>query len=88
MLGHSATGKIINFVACRMLDILKQTTRARILETYKGASMNLGWVTNKIYMGADKSLARPIGKQATFPAFYLTWKFITAFTRVHHLSLP
>jgi len=41
-----------------------------------------------LYMGADKSLARPGRKQATFPAFYGTWRFITTFTRVHHLSLP
>jgi len=40
------------------------------------------------YRGADKSLARPRRKQATFPAFYGTWRFITTFTRVHHLSLP
>ena len=26
--------------------------------------------------------------QAAFPAFYGTWRFITAFTTVHHLSLP
>jgi len=38
--------------------------------------------------GADKSLARPGRKQATFPAFCGTWRFITTFTRVHHLSLP
>jgi len=41
-----------------------------------------------IYRGADKSLARPERKQATFPAFYGTWRFITTFTTVHHLSLP
>jgi len=40
------------------------------------------------YRGADKSLARPGRKQATFPAFCGTWRFITAFTRVHHLFLP
>ena len=40
------------------------------------------------YMGADKSLARPGRKQATFPTFYGTWRFITTFTTVHHLSLP
>jgi len=39
-------------------------------------------------MGADKSLARPGRKQATFPAFYGTWWSITTFTRAHHLSLP
>jgi len=38
--------------------------------------------------GADKSLARPGRKQATFPAFYGAWRFITTFTRVHHLSIP
>ena len=38
--------------------------------------------------GADKSLARSGRKQATFPAFYGTWRFITTFTTVHHLSLP
>ena len=38
--------------------------------------------------GAGKSLARPGRKQATFPAFYETWRFITTFTTVHHLSLP
>jgi len=40
------------------------------------------------YRGADKSLARPGRKQATFPAFYGSWRFITTFTRVHNLSLP
>ena len=39
------------------------------------------------YRGADKSLARPGRKQATFPAFYGTWRLITTFTTVHHLSL-
>ena len=28
------------------------------------------------YRGADKSLAGPGRKQATFPAFYGTWRFI------------
>jgi len=41
-----------------------------------------------VYRGADKSLARPGTKQATFPAFYGTWRFITTFTTAHHLSLP
>ena len=41
-----------------------------------------------IYTGADNSLARPGRKQATFPAFYGTWRFITTFTTVHNLSLP
>jgi len=40
------------------------------------------------YRGADKSLAQPGSKQATFPAFYGTWRFITTFTTVHHLSPP
>ena len=40
------------------------------------------------YRGADIYLARPGRKQATFPAFYGTWRFITTFTTVHHLSLP
>jgi len=40
------------------------------------------------YRGADKSLALPGRKQATFPAFYGTWRFITTFTTDHHLSLP
>jgi len=43
---------------------------------------------SKCYMGADKSLARPGRKHATFPAFCGTWSCITTFTRVHHLSLP
>ena len=34
-----------------------------------------------LYSGADKSLARPGRKQATFPAFYGTWRFITTFTK-------
>jgi hypothetical protein len=42
----------------------------------------------EFYRGADKSLARPGRKQATFSAFYGTWIFITTFTRVHHLSIP
>jgi len=41
-----------------------------------------------IYRDADKSLARPRRKQATFPAFYRTWRFITTLTIVHHLPLP
>jgi len=41
-----------------------------------------------IYTGADKSLARPRRKQTTFPAFYGTWRLITTFTKVYHLSLP
>jgi len=36
-----------------------------------------------LYRGADKSLARPGRKRATFPAFYGTWRVITTFTRVH-----
>ena len=87
-LGLRATGEVINFVACKMLDILKRTTRARILETCKRMSMNLGWVTCKNYMDADKSLARPGRKQATFPVFYGIWRFITTLTTAHHLSLP
>ena len=51
------------------------------------------WISEQttiIYLrrGANKSLARPGRKQAAFPAFYRTWRFITTFTRVHHLSLP
>ena len=42
----------------------------------------------RLYRGADKSLARPGRKRATFPVFYGTWKFITTFTRDHQLSLP
>ena len=38
------------------------------------------------YRGADKSLAQLGRKQAIFPAFYATWRFITTFTTVHHLS--
>jgi len=41
----------------------------------------------RLYRDVDKSLARPGRKQATFPAFYGTWRFITTFTAVHHLSL-
>ena len=41
-----------------------------------------------LYSGVGKSLARSGRKQAIFPAFYGTWRFITTFTRVHHLSLP
>jgi len=40
-----------------------------------------------IYTGADKSLARPGRKRATFPASYGTWRLITTFARVYHLSL-
>jgi len=48
----------------------------------------LNYVLNESYTGgADKSLARPGKKRATFPAFYGTWRFITLFTRVHHLFL-
>ena len=38
-------------------------------------------------MGADRSLARPGRKQATFLAFCVTSRFVTTFTAVHHLSL-
>jgi len=41
-----------------------------------------------IKSGADKSLAQPGRKQATFPAIYGTWRFITTFTTAYHLSLP
>ena len=41
-----------------------------------------GIAESEFYKGADKSLARPGRKQATFPAFYGTWRFITTFTRV------
>jgi hypothetical protein len=37
------------------------------------------------YRGADKSSAQPGRKQASFPAFYGTWRFITTITTVHHL---
>jgi len=40
------------------------------------------------YGGSDKFLAQPGRKQATFPAYYGTWRFITTFTKVYHLSLP
>jgi len=40
----------------------------------------------KNYRGADKSLARPGKKQATFPAFYGIWKFMTTFTTVPTLA--
>ena len=45
------------------------------------------WRSVLSYRVANKSLAQPGRKQATFPAFYRTWTFFTAFTRVHHLSL-
>jgi hypothetical protein len=51
----------------------------------------LTWISRSaliVYRGAGKSLARPGRKQATFPAFYASLRFITTFTRVHHLSLP
>ena len=53
-----------------------------------GVEIPLGPVSVKLYRGADRSLARPGRKEATFPAFYGTWRYITTFTRVHHLSLP
>jgi hypothetical protein len=34
------------------------------------------------YRHADKSLAQPGRKQATFPAFYGTLRFITTFTTI------
>ena len=40
------------------------------------------------YKGADKSLAKPGRKQATFPEFYGNCKFTTTFATAHHLSLP
>ena len=46
------------------------------------------WFIVLDYRGAEKSLARPGKKQATFLAFYGTWRFITLLTTVHHLSLP
>ena len=38
------------------------------------------YIYTHIYRGADKYLARPGRKQATFPAFYGTRRFITTFT--------
>jgi len=40
-----------------------------------------------MYSCADKSLVGARRKQATFPAFYWIWRFITTFTRVNHLYL-
>ena len=54
----------------------------------EAAVINISILLFLTYRDADKSLARPGKKQATFPAFYGTWSFITIFTRVHHLSLP
>jgi len=54
---------------------------------YVVAAHRQSW-TDGNYSGADKSLARPGRKQATFPTFYGTWRFITTFTTFHHLSLP
>jgi len=45
-------------------------------------------ITTSLCRGADKSLARPERNQATFPAFYDTWRFIAMFTTAHHLSVP
>jgi len=50
--------------------------------------VTLSFIKVHINRGADKSLARPGRKQATFPAFYGSWKFVTTFTTAHHLSLP
>ena len=36
---------------------------------------------------ADMSLDRPCRRQATFPVFYGTYRFITTFTTAHRLSL-
>jgi len=41
-----------------------------------------------LYRGADKSLARPGTKQATFPTFYGTWRFITQFTKFNTCTYP
>ena len=64
-------------------ESISNNWRGKILNSFLGKASPL-----RLYRGADKSLALPGRKQATFPAFYGTWNFITTFTRVHHLSLP
>ena len=54
----------------------------------KTFNTNCNVVIHYNLQGADKSLARPGRIQATFPALYGTWRFITPFKTVHHLSLP
>jgi len=58
-----------------------------LLSSTCGTKFSWNEATVMQYWGADKSLAPPGMKQATFPAFYGTWRFITTFTRFHHLSL-
>ena len=60
---------------------------AMFIDGYRLSSMRQQ-NTVEFYKGADKSLARPGRKEAAFSAFYGTWRFITIFTRAHHLSIP
>ena len=69
-----------------LYGILDGTTKnePKMQENLKSKNLTPGFY----YRCADKSLARPARKQATFPTFCGTWRFITTFTRVHHLSVP
>jgi len=42
----------------------------------------------RIDKDGEMYLGRPGRRKATFPEFYGSWSFITAFTSAHHLSLP
>ena len=78
------------------ISIVKPTRCTNVSNLfYFGMTLYMFWAvfpsiirSSRLYRGADKSLARPGRKQATFPTFYGTWRFITTFTTVHHLSLP
>jgi hypothetical protein len=69
---------------CRFWDIVK---KYRTSSQTTDDNMAHAQYTLDNYRGADKSLARPGRKQATCPAFYGTWRFITTFTTVNQLHL-
>ena len=73
---------------CRITAQMKTKKIHLRKSRFKFMFIALFLMSGRQYRGADKSLVRPGGKEATFPAFYGTWRFITTFTRVHHLSLP
>jgi len=78
-----AGGRIGSELLSLLLSFLSNTTAHKPVVAAAGVFLRL-----RFYRDADKFLARPGRKQATFPAFYGTWRIITTFTRVHHLSLP
>jgi len=65
-------GRIGSLLLSLFLLFLTNRTARRPVVLAAGVSLRL-----RFYRVADKSLARPGRKKATFPAFYGTWRFIT-----------